>query len=127
MLTSICSSSFATSLVGNGTITTSSVTLLKVVPAIIAREVLLRNDVIRGRGWLNLFVISLCLAFSALYEIFEWLVAIISGDSAESFLGTQGYVWDTQSDMATALFGAVLALALLSKLHDRELLRCHAA
>ena len=97
------------------------------VPAIIVREVLLRNNVIKGRGWLNSFVISLCLAFSALYEIFEWLVGIISGDSAESFLGTQGYVWDTRSDMATALFGAVLALALLSKLHDRQLLRCHAA
>jgi putative membrane protein len=93
------------------------------VPAVIAREVLIRKDVVKGRRWLNLFVVSLCLAFSALYEIFEWFVAILSGDSAESFLGTQGYVWDTQSDMVMALFGAVLALALLSKLHDRQL-RC---
>lgn len=97
------------------------------VPAIIAREVLLRNNVVKGRRWLNSLVISLCLAFSAIYEIFEWLVAISSGDSAESFLGTQGYIWDTQSDMAMALFGAISALALLSKLHDRQLLGCHAA
>jgi putative membrane protein len=91
------------------------------VPAIIAREVLLRRSVVNGRGWLNLFVISICLAFSALYEIFEWIVAAVTGDSAEGFLGTQGYVWDTQSDMAMALLGAILALSLLSRLHDRQL------
>ncbi len=91
------------------------------VPAILAREILLRNAVVNGRGWLNLFVISICFAFSALYELFEWGVAVATGDSAESFLGTQGYMWDTQSDMAMALLGAVTALTILSKVHDRQL------
>ncbi len=91
------------------------------VPAILAREILIRHSVVNGRGWLNLFVISICLAFSALYELFEWGVAVATGDSAESFLGTQGYLWDTQSDMAMALVGAILALIVLSKLHDRQL------
>jgi len=91
------------------------------VPAIIAREILIRHQVVNGQSWLNLFVVSICLAFSALYELFEWAVAVATGDSAESFLGTQGYMWDTQSDMALALLGALLALALLAKLHDRQL------
>jgi putative membrane protein len=91
------------------------------VPAIVAREILIRRNVVNGRGWLNLFVISICLAFSALYELFEWSVALVTGDSAESFLGTQGYAWDTQSDMAFALLGAVLSLIIFSKLHDRQL------
>ena len=91
------------------------------VPAVIAREILLRNSVVNGRRWLNLFVVSLCLAFSALYELFEWGVAVVTGDSAESFLGTQGYMWDTQSDMAMALTGAILSLIILSKIHDKQL------
>ena len=91
------------------------------VPAILAREILLRNKAVNGRGWLNLFVLSICLAFSALYEMFEWGVAVATGDSAESFLGTQGYMWDTQSDMAMALIGATAALTLLTGLHDRQL------
>jgi len=91
------------------------------VPAIIAREILLRRSAVTGRGWLNLFVISLCLGFSALYELFEWAVAVITRDSAENFLGTQGYIWDTQSDMAMALAGAILALLVLSRIHDRQL------
>jgi len=91
------------------------------VPAIVAREVLIRHRVVNGRGWLNLFVVSICLAFSALYELFEWGVAAATGDSAESFLGTQGYMWDTQSDMAMALLGACLALIFLAKLQDRQL------
>jgi len=91
------------------------------VPAIVAREILIRNSVVNGRGWLNLFVISICLAFSALYELFEWAVAVATGGSAESFLGTQGYLWDTQSDMAMALLGALSALVLLSRVHDRQL------
>lgn len=91
------------------------------VPAIIAREVLIRRSAVNGRGWLNLFVLAICLAFSALYEIFEWIVAVMTGDSAEGFLATQGYVWDTQSDMAMALLGAILALIFLSRLHDRQL------
>jgi putative membrane protein len=91
------------------------------VPAIIVREVLIRKAVVNGRGWLNLFVISVCLAFSALYELFEWGVAVVTGDSADNFLGTQGYIWDTQSDMAMALLGAIVALLVFSKLHDKQL------
>lgn len=91
------------------------------VPAILAREILIRNSVVNGRRWLNLFVISICLAFSALYELFEWGVAVATGSSADSFLGTQGYIWDTQSDMAMALIGAVTALVILSKVHDRQM------
>jgi putative membrane protein len=91
------------------------------VPAIIAREILIRNRVVNGRGWLNLFVVSVCLAFSALYEMFEWGVAVATSDSAESFLGTQGYMWDTQSDMAMALIGAIVSLLLLSRLHNQQL------
>ena len=91
------------------------------VPAILAREILLRKEAVAGEGWLRLFVIAVCLAFSALYELIEWWVAILAGINAESFLGTQGYVWDTQSDMAWALIGAVMALVLLSRYHDRQL------
>jgi putative membrane protein len=93
------------------------------VPAIIAREILIRNLVVNGRVWLNLFVIAICLAFSASYELFEWGVAVATGDSAESFLGTQGYMWDTQSDMAMALAGAILSLLVLSRWHDNQLRR----
>ena len=91
------------------------------VPAILAREILIRNSVINGRAWLNTIVVSVCLAFSALYELFEWWVALLTGESAEAFLGTQGYVWDTQSDMALALLGAISALTLLGRYHDRQL------
>jgi putative membrane protein len=91
------------------------------VPAMIAREVLIRLHVVNGRWWLNFLIICICLAVSAFYELIEWFVASISGTAAESFLGTQGYVWDTQSDMAWALSGAIIALLLLGKLHDRQL------
>ncbi|GGK77655.1 DUF2238 domain-containing protein [Amphritea balenae] len=91
------------------------------IPAIIARELLIRKNAVNGSNWLKLFVISFCLAFSAFYELIEWWVAELSGQSAEAFLGTQGYVWDTQSDMLLALIGACLALLLLSRLHDKQL------
>jgi putative membrane protein len=91
------------------------------VPAIIAREILLRNRVVSAGAWLNFIVVCFCLALSASYELLEWVVAVLSGDSADAFLGTQGYVWDTQSDMAMALTGALLALATLSTVHDRQL------
>jgi len=97
------------------------------VPAIAAREVLLRLKVVRGRAWLVVFVLSLCMAISALYELIEWGAALASDGAAESFLGTQGYAWDTQSDMAWALGGATLALLSLSHLHDRQLRRWLAA
>ncbi len=95
------------------------------VPAILAREILIRRQVVRSRGWLNLFAISVCLAFSAFYELIEWWVALLSGQGAEAFLGTQGDPWDTQSDMAMALLGALLALGLLGRWHDRQLDALH--
>jgi len=91
------------------------------VPAMIARELIVRLDIIRGRYWRVFFIICFCLALSALYELLEWQVALVSEQAAEAFLGTQGYEWDTQSDMGYALIGAVAALVLLSKLHDRQL------
>jgi putative membrane protein len=93
------------------------------VPAIIAREVLLRNRVVSSGAWLNFIIVCFCLALSACYELLEWAVAVLSGDSADAFLGTQGYVWDTQSDMAMALVGALIALASLGSVHDRQLAR----
>jgi len=91
------------------------------IPAIVVREILLRNRVVARRGWLSLITVAICLAVSALYELIEWWVALLSEEAADSFLGTQGYVWDTQSDMFLALLGAVLALLLLSQLHDRQI------
>jgi putative membrane protein len=91
------------------------------VPAIIAREILIRKAIVNGNGWRNVIIVSICLAFSALYELIEWCVALLVGISAESFLGTQGYVWDTQSDMLMALLGAVAALVSLGGIHDRQL------
>jgi len=93
------------------------------IPAIIAREVLVRQRVVNGAGWLFFIVLCICLAMSALYELFEWGMAVLTGEAAEAFLGTQGYVWDTQSDMAFALFGAVTALLVLGRAHDRQLMR----
>lgn len=91
------------------------------VPAILAREILLRQRVVTGRGWLFFVVVSICLGFSAFYELLEWSVAELSGSAAEAFLGTQGDVWDTQKDMALALAGSILAQLILSKAHDRQL------
>lgn len=91
------------------------------IPAMVAREILIRNQVVRGKIWLGFIIVSICLAISALYELIEWWVALLSQEAAESFLGTQGYVWDTQSDMFMALLGAISALLLLSAWHDRQL------
>jgi putative membrane protein len=91
------------------------------VPAIVAREVVIRLDVFNSAAWRNFFVVCFCLAVSAFYELLEWWVALLSDEAADAFLGTQGYVWDTQSDMFLALIGAVLALALLGGVHDRQL------
>ncbi|PLW70996.1 DUF2238 domain-containing protein [Pseudohalioglobus lutimaris] len=93
------------------------------VPALIARELLVRKRVVSGDGWRVFFIVCFCLAFSAFYELLEWLAAVVMGGSAEAFLGTQGYEWDTQSDMALALVGSVAALLSLSKLHDKQLRR----
>jgi putative membrane protein len=97
------------------------------VPAIVAREILIRNHVLRNIKWLNFFIVCICLAISAVYELLEWCVALVSSEAAEAFLGTQGDHWDTQSDMAFALLGAILALVLLRKTHDRHIARLAAA
>ena len=93
------------------------------VPAIVAREVLIRRSPLRSGKWLFFLVVCVCLAVSATYELVEWLAAILGGSSADAFLGTQGDVWDTQWDMFMALVGALSALLLLSREHDRELAR----
>lgn len=91
------------------------------VPAILAREVLLRATPLKKGKPLPFLVVCICLAFSALYELIEWQVAVWLGPRATDFLGTQGDVWDTQEDMAACLIGAILALLLLSRVHDRLL------
>ena len=93
------------------------------VPAIAAREILLRHRVLRPGGWLLFVVTCVCLAISAVYEFIEWAAALALGQGAEAFLGTQGDPWDTQSDMAMALLGAVLAQLLLGGWHGRQLAR----
>ncbi len=89
------------------------------VPAMVAREILLRLRVVRGRGWLFYIVTSICLAISALYELIEWGAAVALGQGADAFLGTQGDPWDTQSDMAMALVGAIVGQVLLGRWQDR--------
>lgn len=91
------------------------------VPAILAREILVRRSPLAGSRWLPVVVVSMCLAFSAFFELIEWWSALILGAGADAFLATQGDPWDTQSDMVCALIGAIVALVLLSRLHDRHL------
>jgi len=93
------------------------------VPAMVAREILIRRGVVRGRGWLYFVIVSICLAISAMYELLEWRVSIATGSKGDAFLGTQGDIWDTQEDMATALAGALIAPLLLGRWHDRQLAR----
>jgi putative membrane protein len=91
------------------------------VPAMLAREVLIRRSPLGGSRWLPFLVVCFCLGFSALYELIEFWTALATGEAAEAFLGTQGDVWDTQWDMQMALIGAVTALVTLSRVHDRQL------
>lgn len=91
------------------------------VPAIVAREILCRQKVVASPGWRAFFILSVCLAISAAYELLEWLSAVALGSGADAFLGTQGDPWDTQKDMAMALIGALAALAILAKWHDTQL------
>jgi putative membrane protein len=91
------------------------------VPAIVAREILIRRNVVRSRGWRYFIVVAICLAISAAYELLEWAVAISVGSKGDAFLGTQGDVWDTQEDLATALAGALTAPLLLGRWHDRQI------
>lgn len=91
------------------------------IPTMVAREIIIRKSIIIIEVWRNFFIICFCLGFSAFYELVEWWVAIFSGDGADDFLGTQGYIWDTQSDMAWALIGSILALILLRNYHNIQL------
>jgi putative membrane protein len=91
------------------------------IPAILVREMLIRKTPLVPGKWLFFLVTSVCLAISACYEFIEWWTALLGGESAEAFLGTQGDVWDTQWDMFLALLGAILGQLSLSRIHDREL------
>jgi len=91
------------------------------VPAIVAREVLIRRKVVRGRGWVYFIVVCICLAISASYELLEWRVSVATGSKGDAFLGTQGDIWDTQEDMATALVAAMIAPLVLGWIHDRQI------
>lgn len=91
------------------------------IPAMLAREVLLRHQAVKPGAWCAFLVTCFTLAFSAFYELIEWWVAAATGEGAEAFLGTQGYVWDTQSDMFLALLGAITALLLLSRRQDKQI------
>ena len=93
------------------------------VPAILAREILLRRTPLRQGGWLFTLVTSVCLAFSAFYELIEWWSAVFLGDGSDAFLGSQGDIWDAQWDMFLCLIGAVVSQLWLSRLHDRQLAR----
>jgi len=96
------------------------------VPAILAREVLIRRSPLRPGKWLFFLVVCVCLASSAFYEFIEWWAALIGGEAAESFLGTQGDVWDTQWDMFLALLGCISSQLLLARRHDMEIARLEA-
>tara|TARA_R110002049_G_scaffold114927_1_gene266599 strand:+ start:6328 stop:6930 length:603 start_codon:yes stop_codon:yes gene_type:complete len=91
------------------------------VPAMIARELLIRKKVLLKNNWLNFIVVSIALAISAAYEFVEWGVSLATGEGGDSFLGTQGYIWDTQSDMLFATIGAMVALTVFSKKHNEQL------
>ncbi|MFD9002521.1 DUF2238 domain-containing protein [Streptomyces sp. NPDC059582] len=91
------------------------------VPAVLVRELLSRTSPLRGSRWLAPLTVCACLAFSALFEMFEWAAAVIGGHSADAFLATQGDVWDTQWDMFCALIGAGVSVLLLGRVHDRQL------
>ena len=91
------------------------------VPAIVAREILIRRSPLRAGKWLFFIVLSVCLAISACYELIEWWSALIGGSAADAFLGTQGDPFDTQADMFMALIGAIAAQVLLGRVHDRQI------
>src|SRR3569833_1108909 len=91
------------------------------VPAIIVREVFIRNQVIQNKRWTAFLTVTVCMAISMCYEFLEWFVSVVSGSSGDSFLGTQGDVWDTQSDMLFATIGAICMVTFISKIHDRQI------
>jgi putative membrane protein len=93
------------------------------VPAMVAREIFVRLEILHRKRWQSFLVVCVCLAISAFYELIEWWTALVSGDSAVSFLATQGDIWDTQEDMFCALLGAIAAIAFLSRVQDRAINR----
>lgn len=90
-------------------------------PALIVREVFIRQEIVNGKWWTYFLAVAVPLAFSAFYEFVEWWVAVATGDSAEAFLGTQGYAWDTQTDMFMCFIGSILSLFLLSGRQNRQM------
>ncbi len=93
------------------------------VPAMIIRELFIRKKVISNKSFFNFIIVSICLSISAAYEWIEWWVSLATGDGGDAFLGTQGYVWDTQSDMLFATIGAIVGLILFSKIQDKQILK----
>ena len=91
------------------------------IPAMIIRELFIRKNIVTNKKWLNFIVVCICLSFSAIYEFLEWWIALLSGENADAFLGTQGYIWDTQSDMFYATIGAITMLFLLAKKQDKNI------
>ena len=91
------------------------------IPAMIIRELFIRKSIIANKSFFNFIIVSICLAISAAYEWIEWFVSLLSGDEGDAFLGTQGYIWDTQSDMLFATIGAITGLVLFSKIQDKQL------
>ena len=91
------------------------------IPAMITRELFIRKNVIANQSFFNFVIVAVCLAISAAYEWLEWGVSLCTGDGGDAFLGTQGYVWDTQSDMLYATIGAISMLILFSKKHDKAI------
>lgn len=91
------------------------------VPAMIIRELLIRKQIINGSGWRNFITVCIAMAISVTYEFIEWFISVITGEGGDAFLGTQGYVWDTQSDMLYATIGAVFALVFLSRIHNFQI------
>ena len=91
------------------------------VPAFIIREIFIRKNILNNKNWLSFIIVSICMAISVTYEFIEWFVSIMTGDGGDAFLGTQGYVWDTQSDMLYATIGAIVGLIVLSKFHNKQI------
>ncbi|MBI5542066.1 MAG: DUF2238 domain-containing protein [Bacteroidia bacterium] len=91
------------------------------VPAFIIREIFIRKNILNNKNWLSFIIVSICMAISVAYEFIEWFVSIMTGDGGDAFLGTQGYVWDTQSDMLYATIGAIVGLIVLSKFHSKQI------
>lgn len=91
------------------------------VPAMITREIFIRKQVVAKKGWIPFLVVCVCGTISLLYELLEWLVSVLSGSAGDSFLGTQGDVWDTQSDMLFAIIGAISMLLIMAHFQDRAL------